>query len=132
MSILAQYIWIDGTAPTQSLRGKTRVINNPDLKPSTSYDSPDDIPLSVFPEWGADGSSTNQAEGDDSDIKLVPVYAARDPYREGGFLVLCEVYKGNGEVHSTNNRAQLRKTLDNGGKAASKTDDGDRACRDAA
>lgn len=118
MSVLAQYIWIDGTAPTQALRGKTRVINHPDLKSSTSYDDVDNIPLHVFPEWGADGSSTNQAEGGDSDIKLVPVRAVRDPFRNGGFLVLCEVYTGAGEVHSTNNRAPLRQTLEKGAAAA--------------
>lgn len=118
MSILAQYIWIDGTAPTQFLRGKTRVINNPGLQSSDHYDNVDDIPLSVFPEWGADGSSTNQAEGEDSDIRLVPVHAVRDPYRTGGFLVLCEVFRGDGEVHSSNIRAQLRRTLESGAESA--------------
>lgn len=114
MSILAQYIWIDGTEPSPELRGKTRVIANGALKPSTAYADVADIPIDAFPEWGADGSSTNQAAGHDSDIVLRPVRAVRDPFREGGFLVLCEVFRGDGEVHATNARARLRATLDEG------------------
>jgi len=116
MALLAQYIWIDGTQPTRELRGKTRVIDGArvGLEPSTNYEKIDQIPLAAFPEWGADGSSTNQAAGGDSDIKLIPVRVARDPFRKGGFLVLCEVYEGNGAVHETNSRAWLRRTLNAG------------------
>ncbi len=118
MTILAQYIWIDGTAPSQELRGKTRVMKSgKGLLPSTEYANVDDIPLDMFPEWGADGSSTNQAGGANSDIKLVPVRAVRDPFRPGGFLVLCEVFEGNGAVHETNHRARLRDALDRGAAA---------------
>ncbi|HCH61948.1 MAG: glutamine synthetase [Deltaproteobacteria bacterium] len=118
MTILAQYIWIDGTAPSQELRGKTRVIKSGNgLLPSTEYADVADIPIEHFPEWGADGSSTNQAAGADSDIKLVPVRAVRDPFRTGGFLVLCEVFQGNGDVHETNHRARLRDALGKGAEA---------------
>ena len=68
MSVLAEYIWIDGYQPTASLRAKTKVLVDPSVKPSTSFHDVDEIPLSFFPDWGADGSSTNQADGDDSDI----------------------------------------------------------------
>ena len=118
MTILAQYIWIDGTAPTQELRGKTRVIKSgKGLLSSTEYADVADIPVHMFPEWGADGSSTHQAAGAHSDIKLVPVRAVRDPFRPGGFLVLCEVFQGNGEVHETNHRARLREALEGGAAA---------------
>jgi len=84
------------------------------IKPSTAFANVDDIPISYFPDWGADGSSTNQANGSDSDIELRPVSAIRDPYREGGYLVMCEVYTGDGDVHPTNHRAELRRVLDAG------------------
>ena len=57
----------------QSLRKnfdqKTKVMNGP-------VNSIDDLPL-----WGFDGSSTNQAAGDDSDCMLKPVYKVPDPIR---------------------------------------------------
>ena len=81
MAILAEYIWIDGQQPTANLRAKTKVLTNPSIPQSTSFANVDDIPISFFPDWGADGSSTNQAEGGDSDIVLKPVRAIRDPYR---------------------------------------------------
>ena len=59
--IKAEYIWMDGHEPTQKLRSKTKVIDGP-------INSIDDLPL-----WGFDGSSTNQAEGNDSDCMLKPV-----------------------------------------------------------
>jgi glutamine synthetase len=119
MTTLAEYIWIDGTAPSKQLRSKTRVIAAGKIAPSTSFEDVDTIPLNVFPAWSADGSSTNQAEGHDSDIGLVPVRASRDPFRPGHFLVLCEVYSPNGKAHPTNTRAGLREVLDAG---ASKVD----------
>ena len=83
MSVLAEYIWIDGGAPTASLRSKTRVIYDTHVPASTSIDDVSTIDMSWFPEWGADGSSTMQAEGADSDIGLRPVSAVRDPFRPG-------------------------------------------------
>lgn len=114
MTVLAEYIWIDGTIPTASLRAKTKVLNEPSIPKSTSFLNVDDIPLSFFPDWGADGSSTNQAEGGDSDIILKPARAIRDPYRPGNYLVLCEVFAGDGSPHSTNSRSELRRVLEAG------------------
>lgn len=114
MAVLAEYIWIDGTQPTASLRAKTRVITDPSVPLSTTFVDVDDIPMSFFPDWGADGSSTNQAGGDDSDIVLKPVSAIRDPYRSGGYLVLCEVFGGDDSIHPSNHRSELRRVLDAG------------------
>ncbi len=101
---LAEYIWIDGAIPTRTLRSKTRAVNvgnNP---------KPED-----FPEWSFDGSSTMQAEGDDSDCLLDPVFVCKDPIRgEGNFLVMCEVLNPDGSAHESNSRAQLREVLDAG------------------
>ncbi len=118
MPTLAQYIWIDGSEPTPQLRGKTKVLKDADLGPSTNYDNVDDIPLDAFPVWGADGSSTNQASGDDSDIILKPVRAVRDPFRDGGYIVLCEAFDGEEKPLESNARARLRQLLDEGAAEA--------------
>jgi len=114
MPKLAEYIWIDGNKPTASLRSKTRVLDDANIPASTHFMNVDDIPLDFFPEWGADGSSTNQADGGDSDVILKPARAVRDPFRSGHYLVLCEVYTGSGGVHETNHRHDLRQTLNAG------------------
>tara|TARA_B100000953_G_scaffold88950_1_gene72531 strand:+ start:1612 stop:2622 length:1011 start_codon:yes stop_codon:yes gene_type:complete len=96
--IKAEYIWMDGHKPTQKLRSKTKVFDGP-------LNSLDDLPI-----WGFDGSSTNQAAGDDSDCMLKPVSYVPDPVRGGDdVLVMCEVMNADGSIHSTNTRAQLRK-----------------------
>jgi glutamine synthetase len=94
--VKAEYIWLDGHRPTQKLRSKTKIING-------SVES-----LSDLPEWGFDGSSTNQASGVNSDCKLKPVYFVPDPIRGGdSLLVMCEVLNADGSNHKTNYRANL-------------------------
>ncbi len=94
----AEYIWIDGTVPTPRLRSKTRVL-------------PDGT--TEFPLWSFDGSSTNQADGHDSDCGLKPVFSCPDPIRGGNaVLVLCEVTNADGTPHATNTRAGLRKAIE--------------------
>ena len=107
MLFQAEYIWLDGAEPTQQLRSKTRVL---------STDALGEVGLSTFPEWGFDGSSTNQADGGDSDLLLKPVNFVRDPIRGGkNVLVLCEVLNSDGTPHETNGRARLRAALADGG-----------------
>ena len=59
--VKAEYIWIDGHTPTSKLRSKTKIVNGPIKN------------VSQLPDWGFDGSSTQQAEGNDSDCLLRPV-----------------------------------------------------------
>ena len=95
--VKAEYIWMDGHEPTQKLRSKTKVIDGP-------INSVDDLPL-----WGFDGSSTNQAEGNDSDCMLKPVCKVPDPIRGGDdILVMCEVMNADGSIHLSNTRSHLR------------------------
>lgn len=90
MSYRAEYIWIDGSIPTQKLRSKTKIVPDGDEPPI----------------WGFDGSSTNQAPGDSSDCVLRPVFVCDDPIRGGGDkLVMCEVLTVDLEPHPTNTRA---------------------------
>ncbi|MFH1866686.1 MAG: glutamine synthetase beta-grasp domain-containing protein [Patescibacteria group bacterium] len=98
MKVKAEYIWIDGRKPTAKLRSKTRIIERPDN-------------LKDVPNWGFDGSSTNQAVTTISDCALKPVYFLPDPLRrEPHIIVMCEVFQANGKVHPTNTRARLRQT----------------------
>lgn len=101
----AEYIWLDGSLPTQNLRSKTRVVHI-----EGDRASPD-----RFPEWSFDGSSTGQADASDSDCALKPVCVARDPTRAGDhWLVLCEVFNPDGTKHATNARGELRAILASG------------------
>jgi glutamine synthetase len=99
----AEYIWIDGTAPTPLLRSKTKIMA-------------EDKPL---PIWGFDGSSTNQATGESSDCVLNPVFSCPDPIRGGAnVLVLCEVLNAaDMKPHPTNSRATLAKAAKKYAKA---------------
>ena len=93
----AEYIWIDGHTPTSKLRSKTKIIDG-DVKG-----------LSDIPDWGFDGSSTQQAEGHFSDCLLKPVSYLPDPIRGGNdILVMCEVFNSDGTVHKSYKRAQRR------------------------
>mgnify|MGYP003114086854 CR=1 FL=1 len=90
MTVLAEYIWIDGTDPTPLLRSKTKVLQEKEQPPI----------------WSFDGSSTKQAEGTASDCILQPVFVTPDPIRGAGcVLVLCEVYNTDETPHATNKRA---------------------------
>ncbi len=95
--VKAEYIWIDGYSPTQNLRSKTKIVDGPVTD------------LSQLPNWGFDGSSTLQADGNDSDCMLKPVCFIPDPIRKGDhILVMCEVFNADGTVHASNFRAHLR------------------------
>jgi len=101
----AEYIWIDGTDPVPLIRSKAKVFKNEGK-----------VSLADFSDWSFDGSSTNQAVGEDSDCILKPVNFVKDPIRgEGNYLVLCEVCNPDNTPHKTNTRAQLRAYLNNGG-----------------
>ena len=88
-----EYIWLDGYVPTQSLRSKTKIVDD-------FTGQLDDCPM-----WSFDGSSTEQAEGHSSDCLLMPVALFPDPDRKNGYLVMCEVLNADGTPHASNARA---------------------------
>jgi len=108
----AEYIWLDGNYP-QEIRSKTKVI---EVYPT----SENQLPVPNLSNWGFDGSSTKQASGSDSDCILQPVHYVLDPFQRGAnYLVMCEVYNGDGITpHETNTRSYLRTVLDSGGAKA--------------
>ncbi len=106
MAVFAEYIWMDGHEPTQKLRSKTRVIDADEITDVTQ-----------IPDWGFDGSSTNQAPGDKSDCHLKPMAFYTDPIRGAPHvLVIAEVFMADGVTpHPTNTRAKLREVVEQTG-----------------
>jgi len=90
-----EYIWLDGYKPTQSLRSKTMVRS--DFGGT----------LEECPMWSFDGSSTEQADGSDSDCLLKPVAVFPDPGRKNSYLVMTEVLNADGTPHESNGRATI-------------------------
>ncbi len=103
---MVEYVWLDGQKPTAQLRSKTKIINRPVTK------------VKDIPEWGFDGSSTEQAEGKFSDCRLTPVFFMPDPIRgKPHVIAMCEVFEANGDVHPSNTRAHLRQLAEKYKKA---------------
>ena len=98
-----EYIWIDGSRPW-GIRSKIKVITG-DFDPD----------IHEVPIWNFDGSSTNQAVGDDSDCVLQPIRCYPHPYTDGhdSWIVFCEVMTSEGNVHETNTRSEFMKAFMN-------------------
>jgi len=96
--IQAEYVWVDGDG---GLRCKTTTLSK----------VPKDIgDLRI---WDFDGSSTNQAPGNDSDVYLRPAAIFKDPFRGGAnILVLAECYNNDGTPNRTNYRHHAKKIFD--------------------
>jgi len=104
MKIKAEYLWIDGQQPTAELRNKTKILDVTEGTEIKNY---------IVPEWGFDGSSTEQAPGNDSDRVLRPIRVYSDPIRgEPHVIVLNEVFHPNGEPHSSNTRFNLHRMVE--------------------
>ena len=95
-----EYIWLDGYKPTQSLRSKTQVRS--DFGGT----------LEECPMWSFDGSSTEQADGSDSDCLLKPVAVFPDPGRKNSYLVMTEVLNADQTPHESNGRATIEEVDD--------------------
>tara|TARA_R110002110_G_scaffold413643_1_gene641291 strand:+ start:194 stop:1651 length:1458 start_codon:yes stop_codon:yes gene_type:complete len=106
-----EYIWVDGASPA-NLRSKVRfeTIETSTIENQGEF-------LKNLPEWSFDGSSTGQAEVDNSDLVLKPVKLlpnTPERTRTPSFVVLCEVYDTEGYPHKSNKRASLRESLKDG------------------
>jgi glutamine synthetase len=98
--VQAEYVWIGGGKTTGGfdIRCKTKTLNS---RPASVAD---------LPVWNYDGSSTNQAPGEDSEVLLKPVAIFADPFRGGdNILVLCETMDPKKVPIPTNTRAAAAK-----------------------
>lgn len=94
--IMAEYVWVDAAGNTRS---KTRTLT-PDKAEAVEN----------LPKWNFDGSSTDQAPGDDSEVILRPCAIFKDPFRPradglSNILVMCDTWTPSGEALDTNTRA---------------------------
>lgn len=110
MKVWAEYIWIGGVENekrVKTLRSKGRIV---EALPPIGLKQLDKIP-----EWGFDGSSTNQATGSMSDVRLRPVYVVPD-FRHiisnDDVLVLCETFTLDDAPHPTNTRRRLLEAVE--------------------
>nr|AAC77446.1 glutamine synthetase [Skeletonema costatum] len=101
--VLAEYVWVDAKG---ECRSKTRTL------PVARTEAVDKLP-----NWNFDGSSTDQAPGDDSEVILRPCRIFKDPFRPRAHgldnnLVMCDTYTPAGEAIPTNTRAIAAKAFE--------------------
>ena len=108
MLLNLEYIWLDGYTPEPNLRSKVKVLEA-NVSPGGSIWSEAHLQRALtvipIPEWGFDGSSTQQAEGHSSDCILKPVHVYRNPFGSPQSLfVFCEVLNPDHTPHESNYR----------------------------
>lgn len=87
---ILEYVWLDGN---NHLRSKTKVFDH-EVKNANE-----------MPIWNFDGSSTNQAEGTDSEVMLIPRAVYRDPFRgDPNKIVFCETQRPDGSYLENSHR----------------------------
>ena len=92
-----EYLWLDGCTPTQ-IRYKTKVVKE--------FGKSNEAPI-----WGFDGSSTEQADGNNSDCVLKPVRVYPNPLETNSSIVLSEVWNVDDTPHESNTRRLLEETI---------------------
>ena len=107
-STIVEYIWIGGKG---ELRSKTRVLYD---MITTDIDE--------IPDWNFDGSSTEQAVGEASELIIKPKKIFINPFKTSAsvekikrsifLLALCDVYHPDGTPHKTNTRENARKLFE--------------------
>jgi glutamine synthetase len=96
--IQAEYIWIDADG---DVRSKCRTVDANKAQ------------LSQLPSWNYDGSSTEQAPGEDSEVIIKPRAIYKDPFRPGdNILVLTDTYTPGGTALPTNSRLPATEVFD--------------------
>ena len=103
-----EYIWLGGN---NEFRSKIRILELYDEGRSAKE------VLQQIPEWNYDGSSTEQATGDKSEIVLRPCACFKYPLIGGVFfklkyVVLCETYTPEGEPLPNNHRPWAKAIFD--------------------
>lgn len=103
MNLIAEYVWIDAGG---LLRSKARTLT---VKMTKSNDAI----LKDLPDWNFDGSSTGEAESNDSEIVLKPQAVFNDPFRgRPHVLVMCDCYDREGAPIKSNTRHYAKSVFD--------------------
>ena len=92
----AYYIWLGGNG---EFRSKLRTVN------SLLFG------IEHYPEWNYDGSSTDQASGEDSEVIIKPRAQFRSTVNNCVYI-LCDTYKPNGEPLPNNTRTNAAAIFD--------------------
>lgn len=100
---LLEYIWLDAH---NACRSKTKILTH---DTSTLQK---ELELSDIPYWNYDGSSTEQATTENSEVLLRPVKMVLDPFRSNGYLVLCDTLNADKTAHETNTRQMAKQVFD--------------------
>jgi glutamine synthetase len=90
---IAEYVWISGQDTYHDLRSKFKTM-------TISIDSP----ITDYPVWNFDGSSTGQNIGEDTEILIKPVALFNHPFLENAKVVLSECYYPDGTPTKCNTR----------------------------
>jgi glutamine synthetase len=91
ITTFVEYVWIGGG--NNALRGKTKVVNG------------EVNAVSDLSDWNFDGSSTEQAQGTDSEVIIKPRALFNDPFRGLHHkIVLCDTYSPKGDALPNNHR----------------------------
>ncbi|KAI0472736.1 glutamine synthetase [Xylariaceae sp. FL0804] len=99
---MAEYIWIDSEG---NVRSKSKTLLE---IPKSGEFKPEDLPI-----WNFDGSSTDQAPGDNSDVYLRPAAVFPDPIRgTPNILVLAECWNADGSPNKYNYRHECAKLME--------------------
>ncbi len=102
--VQAEYLWVDAVG---TVRSKCRTVDASKAS------------LGDLPAWNYDGSSTDQAPGDDSEVIIKPRAVFKDPFRPGdNILVLTDTYTPGGTPLPTNSRAPAAEVFADGGEDA--------------
>ena len=103
---ILEYIWLDNDGNCRSKTKVTKSVLPSDLNSMVAQ----------LPEWNYDGSSTNQASTEKSEVILKPVKVVKDPFRnckmQNNFLVLCETFDCDRQPLQTNSRSLAKQIFD--------------------
>jgi glutamine synthetase len=95
--VLLEYVWIDFDG---NCRSKIKILNK------SIFD------INALADWNFDGSSTNQAEGRDSDVLIKARAVYPNPFVDyiEAYLVMCDCWNKDNTPHITNHRVKLVET----------------------
>lgn len=98
-NIIAEYVWLDAKNNFRS-KARTFVGKGPEN-------------IEDIPDWNYDGSSTGQAEGNDSEITLKPCAYIKCPFRKGdNIIVLCGTFDKDDVPLQNNHRVKAKEIFD--------------------